>query len=156
RPERILAVLHLANDAIRQLGVESPRLAVSGLNPHAGEDGLFGDEEPKYIVPAIEEARRQGLNATGPYAPDSVFFRTYAGQFDGAIAMYHDQGHIAIKMLGIWLGVNVTLGLPIIRTSVDHGTNFDMAGKGTADPRSMIEAMKLATIMVLDQRAHVV
>jgi 4-hydroxythreonine-4-phosphate dehydrogenase len=153
RPERIVRVLHLANEGIKQLGVEKPHLAVAGLNPHAGEDQLFGDEEPKYIVPAIEEAKRQGLVVSGPYPPDTIFFRAHEGQFDGAIAMYHDQGHIAVKMLGIWLGVNITLGLPIIRTSVDHGTNFGKAGKGTADPRSLIEAIRLATVMASSKRA---
>jgi 4-hydroxy-L-threonine phosphate dehydrogenase PdxA len=134
------------------MGVKEPRIAVSGLNPHSGEGGLFGDEEIKYITPAIEEARKQGMSVTGPLPPDSIFLRTYEGQFDAAIAMYHDQGHIAIKMLGITHGVNVTLGLPIIRTSVDHGTNFGKAGKGTADPTSLIEAIKLASMMVSNRR----
>ncbi len=146
RPERIITVIKLVNEAVRQMGVDKPRIAVAGLNPHAGEGGLFGDEEVKYIKPAIESACRQGLDVIGPFPPDSVFFRTAAGQFDAAIAMYHDQGHIAIKMLGITHGVNVTLGLPIIRTSVDHGTVFGKAGKGTADPTSLIEAIKLAAV----------
>jgi len=152
RPERILTVLRLTDEAVRQMGVAEPRIAVAGLNPHSGEGGLFGDEEMKYITPAIEEVRRQGLNVTGPLPPDSVFLRTSEGQFDAAIAMYHDQGHIAVKMLGITHGVNVTLGLPIIRTSVDHGTNFGKAGKGTADPTSLIEAIKLAGVMCLNRR----
>ena len=147
RPERILTVIRLTDEAIRQMSVNKPRIAVAGLNPHAGESGLFGDEEAKYIKPAIEAACRQGMNVTGPFPPDSVFLRASEGQFDAAIAMYHDQGHIAIKMLGITRGVNVTLGLPIIRTSVDHGTVFGKAGKGTADPTSLIEAIKLATAM---------
>jgi 4-hydroxythreonine-4-phosphate dehydrogenase len=148
RPERLLTVFNLANDALRDMGIEEPRLVVAGLNPHASEDGLFGDEEEKYIIPAIEEGRRQGLNMLEyPLPPDTIFFRTLEGQFDAAIAMYHDQGHIAFKTLGIFLGVNITLGLPIIRTSVDHGTNFGKAGKGTADPRSLIEAINLAVIM---------
>ena len=148
RPERILTVIELARNAVRDIGIEDPRIAVPGINPHSGEDGLFGDEEPRYILPAIEEARRRGYNvADRPLPPDTAFFRARDGEFDVVIAMYHDQGHIAIKMLGIWLGVNVTLGLPIIRTSVDHGTNYGKAGKGTADPRSMIESMKLATVM---------
>jgi len=146
-PERILTVIGLTDGAMRQMGINKPRIAVAGLNPHAGESGLFGDEEAKYIKPAIEAACRQGMNVTGPFPPDSVFFRASEGQFDAAIAMYHDQGHIAIKMLGITQGVNVTLGLPIIRTSVDHGTVFGKAGKGTADPTSLIEAIKLATAM---------
>jgi len=152
QPERILTVLKLTNEALKQMGIENPRLAVSGLNPHAGEGGLFGDEEQKYIIPAIEEARRQGMNVTGPLPPDSVFLRASQGQFDAAIAMYHDQGHIAVKMLGITEGVNVTLGLPIIRTSVDHGTVFGKAGKGTADPTSLIQAIKLASVMCRNRR----
>ena len=152
RPERILTVLRLTDEAVRQMGVAEPRLAVAGLNPHSGEGGLFGDEEIKYITPTIEEARRQGMNVTGPLPPDSVFLRTSEGQFDAAIAMYHDQGHIAVKMLGITHGVNVTLGLPIIRTSVDHGTNFGKAGKGTADPTSLILSIKLASVMVRNRR----
>ncbi len=152
RPERILTVLRLTDEAVRQMGIGEPRLAVAGLNPHSGEGGLFGDEESKYIIPAIEEARRQGLNVTGPLPPDSVFLRTLQGQFDAAVAMYHDQGHIAIKMLGITEAVNITLGLPIIRTSVDHGTNFGKAGKGTADPTSLTLAIKLASVMCRNRR----
>lgn len=146
-PERILTVIGLTDEAIRQMSINKPRIAVAGLNPHASESGLFGDEEAKYIKPAVEAACRQGMNVTGPFPPDSVFLRASEGQFDAAIAMYHDQGHIAIKMLGITQGVNVTLGLPIIRTSVDHGTVFGKAGKGTADPTSLMEAIKLATVM---------
>ncbi len=152
RPERILTVLRLTNEALRQMGIDEPRIAMAGLNPHAGESGLFGNEELKYITPAIEAARCQGMDIVGPFPPDSVFLRTSEGQFDAAIAMYHDQGHIAIKMLGITQGVNVTLGLPIIRTSVDHGTVFGKAGKGTADPTSLIQAIKLATVMYRNRR----
>lgn len=147
RPERILAVIKLADDGVRELGVERPHIAVAGLNPHAGEGGLFGDEEIKYISPAIEQANKAGFHVSGPFAGDTVFFRTMQGQFDCAIAMYHDQGHVAAKMLGIWLGVNVTLGLPIIRTSVEHGTDFDNAGTGRGDPRSLLQALRLATTM---------
>lgn len=156
RPERILKVLELTDDGLRKLGVDAPRLAVAGLNPHASEGGLFGDEESKHITPAIEEARRRGLDASGPHPGDTVFFRTLHGEFDGAIAMYHDQGHVAAKMLGIWLGVNVTLGLPIIRTSVEHGTSFDKAGKGTADPRSLNGALTLASTMAVSRKAAAV
>jgi 4-hydroxythreonine-4-phosphate dehydrogenase len=152
RPERICAVLRLAAAGIRELGIESPRLAVAGLNPHAGEGGLFGDEEQQYIAPAIAQAKAEGLNVSGPYAGDTVFFRTLQGEFDGAIAMYHDQGHVAAKMLGIWQGVNVTLGLPIIRTSVEHGTDFANAGTGRGDPRSLVEALKLAAKMAANRR----
>jgi len=147
RTERILKVLQLTHDAVRRLGIEKPKLAVAGLNPHAGEGGLFGDEEEKYIAPAIAQARTLGLDASGPWPGDTVFFRTLQGEFDGAVAMYHDQGHVAAKMLGIWRGVNVTLGLPIIRTSVEHGTDFSNAGTGRGDPRSLIEAIKLAAIL---------
>lgn len=147
RPERIVKVLQLTHDAVRRLGIEKPRLAVAGLNPHAGEGGLFGDEEAKFIAPAIAQARVLGLDAHGPFAGDTIFFRTLQGEFDAAIAMYHDQGHVAAKMLGIWRGVNVTLGLPIIRTSVEHGTDFANAGTGRGDPRSLIEAIKLAASM---------
>ncbi len=152
RPERIMTVILLTDAAVRQMGIPEPRIAVAGLNPHSGEGGLFGDEETKYILPAIEEARRQGMNITGPLPPDSVFLRTLQGQFDAAIAQYHDQGHIAIKMLGITDAVNITLGLPIIRTSVDHGTNFGKAGKGTADPTSLTLAIKLASVMCRNRK----
>ncbi len=152
RPERIMTVIRLTDDAVRQMGIPEPRIVVAGLNPHSGEGGLFGDEETKYILPAIEEARRQGINITGPLPPDSVFLRTMQGQFDAAIAQYHDQGHIAIKMLGITDAVNITLGLPIIRTSVDHGTNFGKAGKGTADPTSLTLAIKLASVMCRNRK----
>lgn len=152
RPPRILTVLRLTNEAMQQMGVAEPKIAVAGLNPHSGEGGLFGDEEKNYITPAIEEANRQGMNVVGPLPPDSVFLRTHEGQFFAAVAMYHDQGHIAVKMLGLTHGVNVTLGLPIIRTSVDHGTNFGKAGKGTADPTSLIEAIKLASSMVQNRK----
>ena len=147
RPERIVKVLQLTHDAIRRLGIDRPRLAVAGLNPHAGEGGLFGDEEEKFIAPAIAQARTLGLDAHGPFAGDTIFFRTLQGEFDAAVAMYHDQGHVAAKMLGIWRGVNVTLGLPIIRTSVEHGTDFANAGTGRSDPRSLIEAIRLAVTM---------
>jgi len=147
KKERIGRVLQLTNEATRLMGIKRPRLAVSGLNPHAGEGGLFGNEEIEEIRPAIEAARASGLDVTGPLPPDTVFRRAWQGEFDAVIAMYHDQGHIALKMADFDRGVNVSLGLPIIRTSVDHGTVFDKAGKGTANPTSMIEAMKLASMM---------
>lgn len=152
RPERILDVVTLADAGLRQLGVARPHLAVAGLNPHAGEGGIFGTEEIEYIAPAITEANRRGFRVSGPHAGDTVFFRTLQGEFDGAIAMYHDQGHVAAKMLGIWQGVNVTLGLPIIRTSVEHGTDFVHAGTGKGDPRSLVQAMKLAATMAAHRR----
>jgi 4-phospho-D-threonate 3-dehydrogenase / 4-phospho-D-erythronate 3-dehydrogenase len=147
RPERILRVLRLTDQAVRRLGAPRPRLAVAGLNPHAGEHGLFGHEEERFIAPAIAQARTEGIEATGPYPGDTVFLRALQGEFDGAVAMYHDQGHVAAKMLGLWRGVNVTLGLPIIRTSVEHGTGFDLAGTGRADPRSLIAAIRLAATL---------
>ena len=153
KKERILKVIHLTHEGLQRMGVGEPRIAVAGLNPHAGEGGLFGREEIEEIQPAVEEARRLGFNVTGPIPADTVFFRATHGHeigkglFDGVIAMYHDQGHIPIKLLGFAEGVNVTLGLPIIRTSVDHGTVFGKAGKGTANPSSMIEALKLAARM---------
>jgi 4-hydroxythreonine-4-phosphate dehydrogenase len=124
-----------------------PRIAVAGLNPHAGEDGLFGREEERIIAPAIERARRTGALASGPYPADSLFFQAVNGKFDAVIAMYHDQGLIPLKLLHFHDAVNVTLGLPIIRTSPDHGTAYDIAGKGTADAGSMIEALALAHAM---------
>ena len=147
RPERIVNVLQLTHEAVQDLGVAKPKIAVAGLNPHASENGLFGHEEQQYIAPAIKQAQSLGIAASGPYPGDTVFFRAMNGEFDAAVAMYHDQGHVAVKMLGVWRGVNITLGLPIIRTSVEHGTNFDMAGTGKSDPRSLIEATKLAATL---------
>jgi 4-phospho-D-threonate 3-dehydrogenase / 4-phospho-D-erythronate 3-dehydrogenase len=147
KPERIVSVIRIARAGVQELGIADPHIAVAGVNPHAGEGGIFGDEEITFIAPAIEEAKALGFRVSGPYAGDTVFFRTLQGQFDCAIAMYHDQGHVAAKMLGIWLGVNVTLGLPIIRTSVEHGTDFDNAGTGRGDPRSLVAALKLAATM---------
>jgi len=146
-PERLQVLFKITDEALNHLGITSKCIAVAGLNPHAGESGLFGDEEEKQIIPAIETARRQGLNIAGIFPPDSVFFRAANGEFDAVVAMYHDQGHIAVKMLGIDDGVNITLGLPIIRTSVDHGTAFDKAGKGTASPRSLIQSIRLANVI---------
>ena len=146
-PERIGRVLDLGSDALRRMGIRVPRFAVAGLNPHAGENGMFGDEEERIIIPAIEKAREKGIEVEGPVPPDVVFLQMYRGQSDAVVAMYHDQGHIPLKLLAFESGVNVTLGLPIIRTSVDHGTAFDIAGKGLADPGSLIEAMKLAVIL---------
>lgn len=145
---RILEVTRLTNKAVRRMGIADPRLAVAGLNPHAGEGGLFGDEEILEILPAVEAAQAEGMNVVGPIPPDTVFFRMEKGQYDAVVAMYHDQGHIPTKVLAFDQGVNVTLGLPIIRTSVDHGTVFGKAGKGTARAGSMIEALKLAAKMV--------
>lgn len=148
KKERILEVVRLTNEAVHRMGIAEPRLAVAGLNPHAGESGLFGDEEELEIRPAVEAAQAEGMNVVGPIPPDTVFYRMKQGQYDAVVAMYHDQGHIPTKVLAFDKGVNVTLGLPIIRTSVDHGTVFGKAGKGTARPDSMIEALKLAARMV--------
>ncbi|MEM0297179.1 MAG: 4-hydroxythreonine-4-phosphate dehydrogenase PdxA [Zestosphaera sp.] len=146
RKERILKTIELTYEYLRNyFNILEPRLAVAGLNPHSGEGGLFGDEEIKEIIPAVEEAKSKGLNVLGPYPPDTVFYRAYYNkEFDAVVAMYHDQGHIAVKMVGFMEGVNVTLGLPIIRVSPDHGTVWGKAGKGTADETASYEAIKLA------------
>lgn len=144
---RIMDVIRLTDQAVKRLGIAEPRIAVAGLNPHSGEGGLFGDEEILEITPAIEAAKAEGYNVVGPIPPDTVFFRMTEGQYDAVVAMYHDQGHIPTKVLSFDEGVNVTLGLPIIRTSVDHGTVFGKAGKGTARPASMIAALKLGAQM---------
>ncbi|MCL4464603.1 MAG: 4-hydroxythreonine-4-phosphate dehydrogenase PdxA [Chloroflexi bacterium] len=141
---RVLATIRLAYNACRELGVEKPRIAVAGINPHAGEDRLFGDEDVDEIQPAIEEARKEGIDASGPWPPDTVFWRALKGRFDGVVAQYHDQGHIAAKVAAFEKGVNTTLGLPIIRTSVDHGTFFREAGQGTANEESLIYAIRVA------------
>lgn len=149
KKERILEVIHLTDEAVKRMGVSAPRLAVSGLNPHSGEGGLFGDEEVQEILPAIEAARSKGLDVYPvPVPPDTVFYRmAHNHQFDAVVAMYHDQGHIPTKVLGFAEGVNVTLGLPIIRTSVDHGTVFGKAGKGTADSTSLKRAIEVAVTL---------
>ena len=148
--ERIRRVVDLTHAALKRLGLAVPHIAVAGLNPHASEGGLFGAEELEIIGPAVEAAQAEGVDATGPYPPDSVFLRASQGQFDAVIAMYHDQGHIPIKLLGFYEGVNLTLGLPIIRTSVDHGTAFDIVGTGRADERSLVAALRLAAQMAKD------
>ena len=147
KTQRVLDVISLAMETLTKLGHENPRLAVSGLNPHAGENGLFGTEEIEEIIPAITKARDRGWDVRGPEPPDTVFLAAHKGKFDGVIAMYHDQGHIPLKMLGFDEGVNTTVGLPIIRTSVDHGTAFDIAGKGLASEASMIKAIEMAILL---------
>jgi 4-hydroxythreonine-4-phosphate dehydrogenase len=132
-------------EALQKAGIANPKIAVCGINPHAGENGLFGyGEEEKKIMPAIEACRKKGWDIEGPLPADTLFFRAQRGDFDLVIAMYHDQGHGPVKVLGLESGVNITIGLPVIRTSVDHGTAFDIAGTGKADERSMLEAMRLA------------
>lgn len=152
KKERVYKVIHIANEACQSLGIENPRVAVAGLNPHCGENGLFGTEDIEEITPAINAARMEGLNVDGPIPPDTVFSMAYGGMYDIVVAMYHDQGHIPIKVRGFvydesvkqWKsisGVNITLGLPIIRVSVDHGTAFGIAGKGIATSESLENAI---------------
>ncbi len=147
--QAVLQTLRISHDAAARWGQPRPRIAVAGLNPHAGEGGLFGDEEQRIIAPAIARARAEGIDASGPYAPDTVFLRarhtpTRAGEFDVVVAMLHDHALIPVKYLGLERGVNVTLGLPFVRTSPDHGTAFDIAGQGIADASSLCAAIDLA------------
>lgn len=153
--QRVLTVLKLTHEALKKICGKNPRLAVAGLNPHSGDGGLFGREEITEIAPAIEEARKLNINVEGPLSADTVFVKMRGGQYDGVVAMYHDQGHIPMKLIGFrfdskrgqWgavSGVNITLGLPIIRTSVDHGVAFGKAGRGTANADSMVEAIRIA------------
>jgi 4-hydroxythreonine-4-phosphate dehydrogenase len=142
--EQVLDTLRITDEALTAMLGSRPRIAVAGLNPHAGEGGLFGREEIDTIVPAIEAAQARGIRATGPFAPDTVFMRARRGEFDVVVAMYHDQGLIPVKYLGVEKGVNVTLGLPLVRTSPDHGTAFDIAGTGKADASSLLEAVTMA------------
>ena len=163
KKDRVLTVIRLTYEFLKQLGIENPRIGIAGLNPHSGEGGLFGDEEKKEIIPAIEEAKGKGWNVEGPVPPDTVFTKMKGKQYDAVVAMYHDQGHIAVKLVGFSMkpggkewdkmsGVNVTVGLPIIRTSVDHGVAFGKAGEGRANPQSMVDAIKLA-IQLAKQKA---
>jgi len=158
--ERIYTTIQIAQNACLSLGIEKPRIAVAGLNPHSGDGGLFGDEEARIIEPAIKQAKNEGLNVDGPVPPDTVFGKAVGGQYDIVVAMYHDQGHIPVKLLGMkydesagaWesvSGVNITLGLKFIRTSVDHGTAYGKAGRkeGTANPDSLKEALQYAVRM---------
>ena len=145
--DRIVRTLQLGHEAIRSLGIEQPRIAVCGLNPHAGEHGLFGSEDADRIEPAIVRARKQGLDCEGPLPADTAFLKASRGDYDLVVAMYHDQGHIPMKLLDFEHTVNISLGLPIIRTSVDHGTAFDIAGKNQADVTNMKTAMRLAVTM---------
>lgn len=158
KKERILHVIKLTSDAMKMLGISAPRIAVAGLNPHASEHGLFGREEELEIEPAIKQAQEEGYLVDGPIPPDTVFVRAAGGQYDAVVAMYHDQGHIAVKLSGFAFdvatqkytsmsGVNITIGLPIIRTSVDHGTAFGKAGEGRANEQSMVDAIDCAIRM---------
>lgn len=152
KKDRVYEVIQLADRGMRELGYENPKIAVAGLNPHSSEDGLFGNEEEKEIIPAIERARREGIIVEGPEPPDTVFVKCQAGQYDIVVAMYHDQGHIPLKLSGFKYdlqndkyesvsGINCTIGLPIVRTSVDHGTAFGKAGEGRANEESMMDAI---------------
>lgn len=145
--ERIEKVIKIADNFLKKIGIKHPRIAVAGVNPHAGEHGLFGDEEIKIVTPAIEKMRQYGIDAIGPCAPDTVFLQAHQGKFDIVVAMYHDQGHIPLKLLGFYDGVNIAAGLPFIRTSADHGTAYDIAWQGVAKPDSMIESIRLAELL---------
>jgi 4-hydroxythreonine-4-phosphate dehydrogenase len=162
--ERLRRVFALTHKAMLDLGIEKPRIGVAALNPHAGESGLFGREDTDVIAPVIEEFRAKGMSFEGPVPGDTVFVKALGGQFDAVVAMFHDQGHVAVKTLGFAMdpatgrmsalsGVNITLGLPIIRTSVDHGTAFDIAGRGIANPQSMLEAIEFALRLARARRA---
>jgi len=146
--ERIRDVVALTARSLPSFGISAPKLAMAGLNPHAGEHGVMGDEEDRVIRPALEDARGLGVQIDGPFPGDTVFVRAARGEFDAVIACYHDQGLIPVKLIAFGRAVNVTLGLPIIRTSVDHGTAFDIAGKGVADEGSLVEAILLAARLV--------
>lgn len=153
-PERTYQVIRLADETLKRAGQNNPRIAVCGINPHAGENGLFGNgEEEEKLIPGIEKARSEGINVQGPFPADTLFFRAARGDFDIVVACYHDQGHAPVKVLGLEAGVNITIGLKggIIRTSVDHGTAFDIAGKNLADERSMKEAIRAAIELAPDR-----
>ena len=161
--ERVLHVIRLAQRGMRLLGYEHPRIAVAGFNAHCSENGLFGHQEADAIIPAVETARAEGYDVTGPIPPDTVFCKAVAGMFDIVVAMYHDQGHIPIKLMGFRLdaktntfssmsGINCTIGLPIVRTSVDHGTAYDRAGKNCANEQSMLEAIDAAAVMAKNMK----
>jgi 4-hydroxythreonine-4-phosphate dehydrogenase len=151
----VAAKTRLVCKFLEQVGVVRPRIGVCALNPHAGEEGLFGDEEQTIIAPAVDQARREGIDASGPFPADTLIARARDGEFDGVVAMYHDQGHIAIKLLAMHRAVNVTLGLPIVRTSVAHGTAFDKAWRGCVETSGMVAAMVTAARLVLRRREEV-
>jgi 4-hydroxythreonine-4-phosphate dehydrogenase len=147
--ERVLETIEVTDEGLRDLGIEDPSIAVCGLNPHAGEEGVLGTEDEEEIAPAVEQAQAAGIDASGPWAPDNIFNQAAVGRFDGVVAMYHDQGHIPVYVHGVLpsggvAGVNMTIGLPIIRTSTMHGTAFDIAGEGIADEDSMVDALRAA------------
>jgi len=145
--KQVLKTITFAKDTCDMMGIKKPRIAVAGLNPHAGEAGIFGNEELRHIIPAVNEAKRMGIPVSGPFPADTLFNKAYNGEFDIIVCMYHDQGLIPLKMIAFDKGVNMTIGLPIVRTSPDHGTAYDIAWKGIANPSSLIEAIKLAVKM---------
>jgi 4-hydroxythreonine-4-phosphate dehydrogenase len=149
----IARVARLVRRDLLRYGVPQPRLALCGLNPHAGEGGLFGDEEQRVLIPAVAALRAEGIEIAGPFPADSLFVRAVRGEFDAVLAGYHDQGLIPVKLLAFGHAVNVTIGLPFVRTSVDHGTGFDIVGKGVADASSMVQAMTLAADLVTRSRS---
>ena len=152
-PERILATIRAGNDHLKRIGYDAPRIAVAGINPHCGENGLFGTEDDLQVVPAVALARAEGIDVVGPISADTLYYRAYSGAFDLVVAQYHDQGHIPIKLVAFDTAVNVSLGLPIDRTSVDHGTAFDIAGTGKANHVNMISAIAYARRLVSGGRS---
>lgn len=157
--ENVLDTIRVTRDGLRDLGIGDPTIGVAGLNPHASDGGLLGDEDLEEIAPAVEAANAEGIDAEGPESPDTVYVHAARGAYDCVVSMYHDEGHIPIKMLGFSesgevSGVNMTIGLPIVRTSVDHGTAFDIAGEGVASPRSMVDAVRVAATAVRNRRAR--
>ena len=156
KKDRIFKTISLANRSLKLFGINTPRIAVAGLNPHAGDSGIFGNEEVNEILPAIDKAKEHGINVTGPYPADSLFVKAKRGELDVVIVMYHDQGLIPVKMEGFGKGVNVTLGLPIIRTSVDHGTAYDIAGKGLTETGSLITALEVAVILSANKKKKLI
>ncbi|EIS7446652.1 D-threonate 4-phosphate dehydrogenase [Citrobacter sp. FDAARGOS_156] len=148
--QRVKTVIQVADDFLRRVGFDNPRIAVAGVNPHAGENGLFGEEEITIVGPAVQAMQARGLNVTGPCPPDTVFMQCHEGMYDMVVAMYHDQGHIPLKLLGFYDGVNITAGLPFIRTSADHGTAFDIAWTGKAKSESMAVSIQLAMQITRD------
>ncbi len=151
--ERVLATIRAGNAHLKRIGIAAPRIAVAGINPHCGENGLFGTEDDDRITPAVQAARAEGIDVSGPISADTVFHRAYTGAFDLVVAQYHDQGHIPIKLVAFDTAVNVSVELPIDRTSVDHGTAFDIAGKGIANHGNMIEAIAYARKLVAGKAA---
>jgi 4-hydroxythreonine-4-phosphate dehydrogenase len=152
--ERVMTHIRLLHQSLIAMGLSSPRIAVGGLNPHAGEHGLFGREEIEHIEPAVALVRKEGIQASGPFPPDTVFMRSFRGEFDGVVSMLHDHGFVALKSRDFERGVNVTIGLPIIRTSVGHGTAFDLAGTGKASEKSLLEAIRVARQLAISRRAR--